>query len=249
MKVTMKSTLCLLGISLGGFALFALACEDDYRIPNGRAEGWPVVFEDTSLSRNEKQAIIDDYRTICSKLAPQGSFQTKTLEGKPILWMRSGNAYWPVPDAAKEHAGLLRKETDGREVAVVDRALSDAYKKALAHKNAYRNAYDCLPEFVALMNNLREEKLPATLGEMVYFAKDAKHYEDKVLKESIKKFVDSFGKSRYEMPSILEFEEFEGLPRANVEMYLDGEPKDFFYFPVVFEGGRWKLLIYPGMFF
>ena len=232
----------------GGFALFSLASEDDCRIPNGK-EGWPVVFEDTGLSRKEKQAIIGDYRAICSQLSPQGSYETKTPEGNHILWMKYGNEYWHVPEVVSGHVGMLRAGKDGSEVAVVDRAMSDAYKKALANKNAYREAYDCLPAFVNLMNNLREEELPATLGEILYFAKDAKHHEDEVLKESIKKFVDSFGNNRYEMPSILEFEEFEGLPRANLWLYLDGEQKRFHYFPVVFEGGRWKMLVLGWMFF
>ncbi|MBO4714136.1 MAG: hypothetical protein J5615_09685 [Fibrobacter sp.] len=245
MKATLKSTLCFLGISLGGFALFALACEDDCRIPNGREEGWPVVFEDTGLSPKEKQAIIDDYRNICSQLSPQGSHETKTLEGQPVLRMTYGNEYWHVPDAISGHVGLLREVEGGNEVAVVDQAMSDAYKKALANKNAYREAYDCLPAFVNLMNNLNEEDLPETLSEIVYFAKDAKRYENQASERTIREFVDSLGRHRYEMPSILDMEEFEGLPRANVGMYLYGEQKHFFHFPVVFEGGRWKMLV-PG---
>lgn len=249
MKATLKSTLCLLGISLGGLALFAHACGDDYRIPNGRAEGWPVVFEDTGLSRKEKQAIIDDYRAICSQLSPQGSREAKTLEGKPILWMKYGNEYLHIPHVISEHIGLLRVGKDGSEVAVVDRAMSDAYKKALANKKAHQEAYDCLPAFVNLMNNLREEALPQSLAGIVYFADDAKRYEQQVLEGTIKEFVDSFGRHRYEMPSILELEEFEGLPRANLWMYFEGEQKHFLYFPVVFEGGRWKILVLGGMFY
>lgn len=247
MKVALKTTLCLLGLSLGGFALFSLASEDDCRIPNGE-EGWPVVFEDTNLSRKEKQAIIDDYSTICLHLAPIGSFQTKTLEGEPILWMRYGNVYWHAPEVVSGHVGRLRAGKDGSEVAVVDRAMSDAYKKALANKNAHWEAYGCLPAFVNLMNNLREEELPTTLGEILYFAQDAKRYEYQASEITIKEFVDAFGKNRYEMPSILDMEEFEGLPRANVGMYLYGEQKRFHHFPVVFEGGRWKMLVLGGMF-
>ena len=127
--------------------------------------------------------------------------------------------------------------------------MSDAYKKALANKKAHREAYDCLPAFVDLMNNLREEDLPATLGEIVYFANDAKRYEKQVLEGTIKELVDSFSTNRFEMPSILDMEEFEGLPRANIGMYLYGQQKSFYHFPVVFEGGRWKILIYKGMFY
>lgn len=248
MKITLKSTLFLLGISLGGFALFSLASEDDCRIPNGK-EGWPVVFEDTGLSRKEKQAIIDDYRSICARLSPQGSYETKTLKGEPIRWMRYGVECWHIPDAAKEHVGLLRKETDGREVAVVDRALSDAYKKAFAYREAHRDAYDCLPEFVSLMNDLRTENLPDTLDEFLYFAKGAEDYREKVLETTLDEFVDSFGKYRYVFPSILDFLEYDGLPMAPLQM-IQTEKKNFLDFLLfVFEEGRWKILIYPGMFF
>ena len=244
MKTLLKSMFCLVALFLGGCALF----QDSPRIPNGD-KGWPVVFEDTKLTRNEKQAILDDYLAICAQLEPRGSLATKTLEGKPILWMKHGNEYWHVPQAISGHVGLLRVEKDGSEVAVVDKAMSDAYKKALANNKAHRKAYDCLPAFVDLMNNLREEDLPATLGEIVYFANDAKQYEKQVLEGTIKELVDSFGRHRYEMPSILDMEEFEGLPRANLWMYFEGEQKHFLHFPVVFEGGRWKMLVLGGMFF
>ena len=78
------------------------------------------------------------------------------------------------------------------------------------------------------MNNLREEDLPKTLAEIVYFANDAKRYENQVSERTIKEFVDSFSGHRFEMPSILDMEEFEGLPRANVGMYLYGQQKMYY---------------------
>lgn len=242
-------------VCIASFPLFAIGTlfatttgEADWLVPNG-GEGWPVVFEDNNLNQREKKAIFADYFALCKQFAPTGSYDAVSRNNSPCRWMgRDENAYVMIPDAAYNHIGLLRVEKDGREVAVIDCALSDAYKKALAHQELHRNAYACLPAFVGIMNNLREEDLPDTLAEILYVAQDARHYADEIGNVTTKQFVDVYGNCRYELSSILDWGEFEGLPMASLRMFANGEKNRFQPFFVVFEGGRWKVLVHAGMF-
>lgn len=247
MNTVAKSALYIAMTALSGFGPLALASEEGFRISNG-AEGWPVVFDDAGLSPSEKQAIFNDYHAICTRLAPRGSCETKTRQGESMRRMQYGAAFRRVPEAAAGHAGLLRREEDGHEVAVIDRALSDAYKKALAHREAHCEAYECLPDFVDSMNHLRERKLPGTLDEMLHYATDALQYRDNVSKTTVDEFAETFGQYRYELPSVLDYGEFEGLPMALLHVYPNAGEARFNYLPFVFVDGRWKMLVYAGMF-
>lgn len=247
MKTSWKSLVCLVGLFVGGFCLSAWTRKDAFRIPNGR-EGWPVVFEDTELGFCEKQAMFEDYRALCLLLEPCGSYDSKTLEGEPIRWMQYGAENWHVPDSVSGHIGLLRVEKDGSEVAVVDRALSDAYRRALANREKHRKAYDCLPDFVDTMNHLLEQDLPATLDEMLYFSKDSRRFSGEIEDGTIKHFVEAYGNYRYELTSMLDWGEFEGLPMAPLLKFSNSQGGNLHYFLAVFVNGRWKMLVHRHMF-
>ena len=240
-----KNTLALMLIII--FLVCGCRGGDVFLIPDGEGGAWKTVFEDKTLTLSEQEQIFADYKEIVSFLAPQGTITEKTEFGPKCHWMRHTTKHKRTPDAGMDHIGIISEGIDGEKIAVIDCVLSDAYRKALAFREKHREAFDAFPAFVERMNALEMADLPETVGDMMYFPEKIRRESRKTEKMPIRMFVEAYGQYRFEMGSILDWVEFEGLPLANLRMFLKGDDSRFDDFPVVFEKGQWKVLAIGGM--
>lgn len=221
--------------------------QETLKIPNGNGT-WPVVFEDNGLDEMERHEIAVDYSEILSRLKPSGSYEA-TLGSKKNRRMLYTSSQWHWPVSATGLIGQLEVDANGDECAVISKELSDAYRKAMAFRNAHPEAASTLPRFIAKMNNLQVEELPSEPAEMIYLAKDVRQYADALAGRPMAEFVNAYESQSFEAGSLLEWHEFEGLPSTSLRM-LEKKVRDesrFEDLPVIFDHGQWKILVHGGM--
>lgn len=229
-----------------GCAVFSAG---EWRVPNGEGGSWRVVFEDEGLGRGERAAMAEDYLGILAELAPKGSHDVQGSQrdgkGQEIKWMEWSAERPRLPDRCRWHGeiGRLAVEEDGEEVAMVSKKLSDAYREAFRLWEKHPGAYRRLKAFVRRLNHLKEETLPENFEELFYFDNACSYLLGSLKGVEIEKIFEMYAEWDYGFSSVLYSEEYEEKLMALLVIsgFEDGKPV-VGGCPVVFDGGRWKLL-------
>lgn len=249
MKKTNARVFPALGFGLMfSFCLPCLSLSQEFlQIRNGNGT-WPIAFEDAALGEEEKIVIAADYGAILSRLKPTGSYEA-TPGGTKNRRMLYTASQWHWPVLATGLIGQLEVDDKGDECAVISKALSDAYRKAMSVRNAHPDAVGALPGFIATMNDLDVADLPSEPAEMFYLSKDVRQYAGALAGRPIEEFVQAYQNQFFAPGSLLEWREFEGLPSTSLRMSekTERDESNFVDFPVVFDHGQWKILIHGGM--
>ena len=242
-KLWIAGILAAAGVA-AGCAVFSAG---DWRVPNGEGGSWRVVLEDEGLGRGERAAMAEDYLGILAELAPKGSrdFQGRQRDGKgrEIKWMEWSAERPRLPDRWHEEIGRLVVEEDGEEVALVSKKLSDAYQKVFRLWEKHPGAYRRLTAFVRRLNHLKEETLPENFEELFYFDNACSYLLGSLKGVEIEKIFEMYAELDYRFCSALDCDEDKEklLALLVISGFEDGKPVVSKY-PVVFDGGRWKLL-------
>lgn len=209
----------LVSILLWGITLMRPGCavsKEFWTVPNGNGV-WPITFEDKSLNDSEKAEIVQDYLDILSHLSPKGS-SVLSLGERTERRMVYTSSQWRWPIVANGLVGHLIMDEQGVECALIPKALSDAYRIAIAVRNSHAEAAAILPAFINGLNNPKEAHFPSDASELFYFSKGVQPHVAKLTGISIEEFIEDYEDESFSSGSLLEWREFEGLPAFSLRM-------------------------------
>jgi|LSQX01.2.fsa_nt_gb hypothetical protein len=223
-------------------------------------EGMEIAFEDSHLTDIMQARIHTDYMAILDSLKPEGRRETRAevlrIQGTEIrvsscLLFTANFIYYP--GGCNEEYGRIGQNQDGREVLVVSRVLSDRYRAAMELLNAHQDAYEALPDFLRMLNEMNETTLPSVAQLIQFHGNGADAMMDEMnrtvrgdarVRDHVQsQFIREYGNCHYEGGSMLDY--FIEDERLYTKVYLldkvSGERTEDMH--VVYDQVRWRLLV------
>lgn len=250
-RLSVRFSVCLLPVLLGCATSIAgdggAQGSHDVRISVQDVQ-FQVFFEDPTLTVDKRAAIVADYQFILDQLAPQGRRRLEPRmiqQGRSSVWTTGVLLYsetqYKRPRATRNQLGIIGRLENGQECIVIEQRLSDEYKNALALEAAHEEACRSLPDFVSLLNNLTETKMPP-VKDFLYLYGELMENSDESAIAPKQKVIEAYGGFRYTGTSILELRMFEGRLATTVHAVRTDD--DYVYErPVIYDDDRWKLIV------
>jgi hypothetical protein len=216
----------------------------------------PFMFEDGTLSLEEKKEIFKDYKRILNHLSPKmrRSIKKRSLKKDSNIKLEEAlvfkGKYKKIPDGYENLYGIIGKNAAGIEYLIIPHELSDAYKTVIKLKISKKEVFDQLEDFIHFMNNLETREIPK-LSDLLYLSKSADTLREDLASMTVESFRNGYGKYQYKMGSLFNFQgkndDFKGqITSKMIVLHLNGDFVD--EFPVVYDNGKWKIVIFiPGV--
>ncbi len=221
-----------------------------------------LLFEDQELAHTTKAKIENDYRYVLSSLEPKGRRTTRgnnvrindtdiTITESFLFSARF--LYYPGDDLYSNEFGRIARLDNGDEFLFISNKLSEGYEKVISLIDNNKEEFELLPDFVQILNSMDKGTLPSIENLILYNGRGARAMNvemkkavegDHELRERYnEQFITEFSDFTFEKRSILDYFTDDGRLHARVLMSKRSSDKGPMEMYVVYDEGRWKLLI------
>lgn len=217
---------------------------------------WELAFADTTLGERERNIISVDLNLVFGHL---GEVVIDRLpeplraecDGRQVnLTHRSrfegGTRKWPKVFQHDQFACLIEGDADER--LYVPKAITDAYRAAIARKDTHEEAYDRLDELISRLNSLKQQPIEDA-KDLFVVAVDYQNAQLDISAIKDDQFAATWGRYTFRTPSILAVELTKGTLLDSygglmATVYLAEGDKFDETFPFVYNGSQWRMVVF-----
>lgn len=209
--------------------------------------GYPMVFEDGTLTASEKLLILNDYKLMWEAYPSQLAYlagipndiTTLLLPGGGEV-MRNAIIYrerMPIPmwSGYEQEIGALGTISGFGYVLPISKMLSDAYRSKMQLPD-FGAAYAALNSFFYTMSHLEETEY-TKIGDIIF------SHEEKTANMSIRYFIEAHKDTQFIPSSILNIQigEWDLPSNLTLAIGVKEEGLPLLEWPIVYDNGRWKI--------